>query len=369
MKLSTTLLLALLLTGLGTYYVVSEKMSQEAEAELQPLKILTLSEGDSVLWLRIENRVSKETFSLRREGPDWRLEFPVSYPAEKFLVEGMASALTLSFRLRRFPLVGKDPPGSGLDTPDIMIRVETEKGTRRRTLLLGNESPVKGSIYARWQGEAEYFLIPSPVKAAMERSVYSLRQKRLFRVNWDGVAWLHVKVDPKEFRIEKKGEGWRFVLPPLQAEIPVEKVEDLIYAFESFYVKEFLDGKDPARSEFGLKGQGSFLAAGTPEGTSEKLILGASAEEKEGRYALREGEGLVLLISQGKLRLLLETFEAALGGDESKQNASSAETQGDSGENSESRSAGAEEPRGGRDRVGHEERSGRTDSGGSRGRS
>jgi len=40
-------------------------------------------------------------------------------------------------------------------------------------------------------------------------------------------------------------------------------------------------------------------------------VIGARAKERGAFYAIREGEGLLLLISEKNLRSLLETFEAA----------------------------------------------------------
>ena len=306
--------------------------------ELGPIKIVSLAEGDSVSWLQIQNRETGEIITLKKEESGWIMKFPVSYPAESFLVKGMISALTLAPRLRRFPFKGKALRDFGLDSPKMKISIETEKGNQRSNLLLGELSPVGGGVYARWEGEGEYFLIPPDVKASFERSVYSLRQKKLFFLDWDDVTEVHLKAGPKEYRLEKQGEVWRGFLPPGTIEIPLEKATDLIYAFQSLYIKDFLDGKNPSKNEFQLRDKKDFLGVGRKEGATEKVFLGARANEKDAVYALREKENLVLLISWPNIESLLEKFETTF--QEAGKNANSGKSSTDPGTDSKGVSAG-----------------------------
>ncbi len=308
MKRSTTIFLACLLGALSFYYFGVEKPHRNSGADLGAIQVLVLPEGDSVSWFQIQNRATKETMTLAWEGRNWVLQYPVRYPAENFLVQGMVNTLTFAQRVRRFPLKGKAPKELGLDDPSLKVDVESSKLTRRRSLHIGAESPVGGGVYARWEGEDEYFMILPEVKAALERTVYSIRRKKLFRVNWEEVDWIGAKVGGKEYRLEKKGDEWRGFIPFSRREIFLEKADDLIYAFQSLYVKEFLDGKNPEKKEFGLK-TGDFLAAGKKEGPSEKLILGDPISKEDALYAMREKENLVLRVSQTKIKSLLQMFQ------------------------------------------------------------
>ena len=252
MKLSTTLVLAFLLSALGAYYYWGEKPSSRT-GPWEPTRILTFEEGDAVTRLHLINRSAHENFSLLRTDSSWQIESPVIYPAEDFLAEGMVQALTFSHRLRRFPWEagGKDEE-FGFKPAEIEIGIQTKKQPAERSLLIGKDSPAGMGVFARWEGEKEYFLMPHEMKAALDRSLYSLRQKKLFRVKWDDITWIHAKVEGQEFHIQKSGDAWRWVVPASSKEILVEKVSELIYAFQSLYVKEFLDGAPAGKKEFGL---------------------------------------------------------------------------------------------------------------------
>lgn len=321
MKLSTTLLLALLLSGLSAYYFAVEKPSSTQPAEIFTPKILSLGEEDFLTHLEI-HEASREKIALTRQGADWVLVSPVQYPAENFLVEGMIQALAFSRRERRFKNP-KDGEGEfGFDSPAVKISIQTEKNPGARTLFLGADSPVGAGVYARWEGEEEVFLVPTLLKASFERTVYSLRRKKLFRLSWEDVTWVDVKTGPRKFRLNKRGRKWHWTLPALKGEIPLEKALDLVYSFQSLYIKEFLDGRRPGERKFGLVAQEIILAVGDRKGRREKLILGKPAKGKDAFFAVREGEDLVLLVSAKNLRALLELFEITfqeLQGDDPKE--------------------------------------------------
>ncbi len=315
MKLSTTVFLAVLLSGLGAYYFVLDKpASFQPAAPLENPKVLLLGEGDFLTYFEIQNSATKEKLVLRKKGSDWMLVAPVYYPAENFLVEGMIQALAFSRRDRRFLLEGKDPGEFGLGKPSIRIVLQTLKRPGKRTLVFGSETPVVGGgFYAKWKDEDEVFLIPDPLKSSFERSVYSLRRKKLFRVRWDNINSLYAQSGQTQYRLEKKGELWRWVIPPLAPEIPLEKVSDLIYSFQALYIKEFLDGRSAKEKDFGLQTPEIRLAVGEEKAPGEeKLAFGARAKGKDALYTVREKENLVLLVSEKNLKSLLEHFEVVL---------------------------------------------------------
>lgn len=309
MKITTTVFLACLLCGLGIYYAAWERPSAHPTSELGPARVLTFEEKDAIVRLHILNRGNQEKFSLAKKSSGWKIESPVFAPAEDFLVEGMIRVLTFSPRLRRFVWKSREgEKGFGFDAPRIELGIETKNSTLPRTLVVGKPSPMGVGVFAQWKGEKEYFLIPHEAKAALDKSLHALRQKKIFRANWDKIHGLQVRAAGKYFRLEKTGEKWRFAIPKITQEIPVVKVSELIYAFQSLYVKEFLDGAKPGDPKYGLEKPVAFLAAG--EGDEiEKLILGAQVPGKDALYARRENENLVLLVSEKNLTALLEIFQ------------------------------------------------------------
>jgi hypothetical protein len=275
-----------------------------------------LAPEDRVNWLQIENLQTKESVALRRDDKGWRLESPVSYPAEDLLVRGMAIALSRAHRLRRFPFknVERLPKELGFASPYLKVGVRTEKEPGKKHLWIGNESPIGKMVYARWEGEEEYFLAPPEFRAIFDRTAYSLRRKKLFRVNWEEVTWMELKGWKKEYRLERNGAVWRAALGDRAVEIPLEKAQDLIYAFQSLYVKDFLDKKNVGNNELRLQKSRNYAAVGGKGEMREALILGAAEKNKDSLYAYREKENLVILVSESRVRALWNKFDNALGG-------------------------------------------------------
>lgn len=333
MKITTTVFLAFLLSGLGIYYALWERpANQESASELGPIRVLSFQEGDSVSRLHIFNRNAQQKFSLVRLDSGWKIESPISSPAEDFLVEGMIRVLTFSPRLRRFVWKGTEGGQDfGFRNPEIELEIETKKSPNRRTLRVGKPSPTGMGVYAQWQGEKEYFLIPHEVKASLDRSLYSLRQKKLFRANWDRIDWIQIRAENQQFRLEKSGEDWHWAIPRITKKISVEKVSELIYAFQSLYVKEFLDQAKANDKIYGLEKTSAFLAVGD-RGKIEKLVLGAQAPGKDALYTRRANEDLVLLVSEQNLKTLVETFEVTF---HETENIHSVQSKGSTGKNPE----------------------------------
>lgn len=308
MKIQTTVFLAFLLTALGIYYWVSGTGPDLTSSETVS-KVLAFAEGDALTHLKIENKGSREILILERKPSTWKLVSPVESPAENFIVEGMIQALVFSRREKPFPAPRQETKSFGLEDPELRISVRTEKAPGEKTLLLGNETPVPGRIYARWQGEGEVFLVPALLKASFQKTAYSLRQKFLFRADWEKVEWIFVRMGEKKYHLVKKSGQWRWVVPPVAKDVPAEKIQDLLYSFQSLYVKEFLDGVSPEESDFALKQPGTILTLGWGEDRQEKVLLGAAARGKDALYGMRADEDLVLLVSETHIKDLLQLFD------------------------------------------------------------
>lgn len=333
MKISTTILLAFILTGLGTYYYVTEREVREGALEAGPRRLFSLEPGDAISRIEIRNPELKEMVRLEHQEGGWRMTSPVLDRAEELLIEQMVSVLAAEQPLRRFPVQGDAWGEFGLDprSPKLEVEVSTDQAPVSRTLFLGKQAAVGRNVYARWEGEKECLLVPDDVKMMFQRSVHSLRQKNLFPVHGDTVAFLEVKLEGKKFRIEKSDGKWPWVEPAGRGEFSAEKMLDLIYAFRSLYVQEFLDGRKTSERKFGFKTGENYLALGGVSGGSEKLVLGARAVKGQAVYAYRESEGRVLLVPEEKIRSVVEILEVALH--EAEEHGDSKKTSGSSGKN------------------------------------
>ena len=103
----------------------------------------------------------------------------------------------------------------GLDPPAERLEVSTDAKPQQLTLLLGDETPTSGGLYAQVSGNPRLVTIPGYLKTSLEKSLFDLRDKRAVSLDADQVRRIEVESKGKHWTLEKNPEGiWDLVLPP-----------------------------------------------------------------------------------------------------------------------------------------------------------
>lgn len=312
MKSSVTVGFSVLFLAVAVLYLRLSPVSLPGAASPSEtlLRILPLLNDGGVQWIQIQNTEKKETITLQRKSGVWRILFPVSYPADQLMIEGLATALKLSSKARRL-LPERDWDEYGLLKPPLKIGVEAEPG-RRRYLYLGDRSPIGHFVYARWEGEKEYFLVQEDLRRAFERSVYSLRLKQVFRTPLQEVSKLHVRTTNADYEIFKKGEKWFWMepIPILGQTVPKRQSDEILAAIADLYVKDFLDQEKGAPETLGVSAMSPSIKIWGKGKKPEVFKIGRELETQDAYYGLREDEKTFLLVARGNIRGLFQMVEA-----------------------------------------------------------
>lgn len=315
MKFSVTLVFTVLFAAvLAAYLYLEAEREPPARGGTREVseKLLPLEEDDEVTRIDIDDEESHEKIVLEKEGDRWRITEPISYPAEALIIDGLVGALKVSFKARRLA-PEKDWDEYGLENPRFRIGIETRSKRLKRVLLFGDASPLGRFVYARWAGEQEYFLLDENLKLSFDRTLYSLREKRIFRTPLKDLEKMKIKTAKNEYEFVKQEGGWVWTepIPLLGAEISKKYEDELLTQIRDLYIKEFLDGETRTDAELGLTSGANYVAvwgAGAPN--PEILLLGKAEEVKDGFYARRKDEPISFLISRRNIRRLLQTVEA-----------------------------------------------------------
>ena len=314
MKKSAMIMVVILFLAAAGFYFFNpdESMKVPQTPAKEVLKVMPADENSPVVWLQVQNIAANQTVTLEKKNGEWLIIYPVSYPAETVVVEGLVAALKLSSRARRL-LPEKSWEEYGLLKPNIKLGIQTQEGKSRRYLYIGEDSPVGPFVYARWEGEKEYFLIQRDLKRAFDRTLYSLRIKQVFRVPLRDVTKMRVRSLDHEYEVEKRTDGWFWLEPiPLLGK-PLEKkyVDQIVSQYGDIYIKEFLDNDKRAPEDLGFEILSPWikLSGKDKSKTSEQITIGQELPERDSFIARREGEKVSFLVARENVRKLFQIFE------------------------------------------------------------
>lgn len=314
MKFSTTLVFLFLFVLVAVFFIYLDPLRQEPEpaAEKAVMRLLPMDGEGEINLIEIQNNEKKESITLQRSPEGWMLKDPVTYPAQNPMVEGLVTALRLSMKARRLlPEKGWDE--YGLAKPSLRVGIEREDGRQRRYLDFGDPSPVTRHVFARWEGESEYFLLEADLKRVFEQTAYSLRQKRIFRNSVQEAAKIRIEIPKGEsYEITKKDGNWFWMEPValLGDAVEAEDANEVLTGVQRLYIKDFLDSEVAKPGEYGFYIFGMNIKVWGPEDGDkpEVLHLGSEFPAKDAFYGTREGEPTCFLVAQGNVKSLFETL-------------------------------------------------------------
>ena len=299
------------------------------------LKLLDLDK-EAITLIQIQNMETKEVVTFERlparlaeasaaRAGEWRLKYPVNYLADKMMIEGLSLALRVSTKARRL-VREKGWEEYGLLKPKLKIGIEAKGLSKRKYLLLGDTSPVAALIFARWEGEEDYFLLDARFKESFDRSLYSLREKKIIRFPLADLKKIHVRPfsalarrneagtagEPAEnFELTQEKGAWFWTEPVVRLgkPVPKEQVYEILMVLRELYAKEFLDGEPVRETERGFSLAGPYIQVWDKHEKTSTVRFGSEAPGHDAYYGLIDGEDVVLEIARGNVQKFFELFD------------------------------------------------------------
>lgn len=124
----------------------------------------------------------------------------------------------------------------------------TEPERETLTLTFGNFASLdKDRVFVRVGPDQTLATVKAADVAALEKTLFDLRDKQAVDISPDRTTYLSLDVDGEAVALERSGDGaWR-IAAPTQAPADGDEVRDLLDALEKLRVTEFRDGiDDPA---------------------------------------------------------------------------------------------------------------------------
>jgi hypothetical protein len=310
MRWQTTALLAAILLALGAFYYVYEvRMGPGREqAEARKGRVFSAEPKDVS---QIQVTRPGDTVTVRREGEDWQLAEPVKARADRGKVDETVTSVVTAKSDRQIDANPKNLADFGLDKPAADVTLTLKDG-KTLSLQLGARTPTGVWVYAREKDKPPVFTVSDSVLRLATAPVADFRDKTILAFDATSVRGLDVTIGGETLAIDHAGSVWN-ITQPAARRADADLIGDFLGKLGAARIKEFVAESPASLAPWGLDRpvRLTLVSGRDKDRTTQSLLLGKEDTAKQGVYAMRDGEGSVLLIPQDVWTALPKNVAAA----------------------------------------------------------
>ena len=200
------------------YWSQHRKPSDEtskSSADIPPA-ILKLDEN-SITRIQLIKKDSTPLVLDKSGSGEWQITAPKLLRADPSAVAGLVGSLA-SLNSERL-VEDKASNLSQYDLSPAALQVDvSEKDNKTQKLLIGDDTPTGGAVYAMLAGDPRVFTIASYTKTSLDKSLNDLRDKRLITMNADNISRVELIRKAQEIEFGRNKDEWQILKPkPLRA--------------------------------------------------------------------------------------------------------------------------------------------------------
>jgi len=202
----------------GTLYWSEHRKPAEAKVSADtPPAILKLDES-AITKLEIKKKDAEPIVLAKNDSGAWQITQPKPLNADQSAVTGTLSSLSSLNSERVVENNASDLKEFGLTQPSIEVDI-TSKDNKTHQLLIGDDTPAGGAVYAMLAGDPRVFTMASYNKSSVDKSLNDLRDKRLLTVSADKVSRLELIQHNQEIEFGRNQDEWQILRPkPMRAD-------------------------------------------------------------------------------------------------------------------------------------------------------
>ena len=214
--LNTLIALVVLAATWGAFtYYDKHKATEKAPVETSNAEKIFTLDAQHIQSIAFKPR-DGEAFTCRRENGKWVISEPRHVAVDQGNFSGVLNSLTSA----TVDQVADPKPASlkdfGLDQPSFTLEISTDAKPAAVTLLLGDDTPTSGDLYAQVSGNPRVVTVASYVKTSLEKKLFDLRDRRALTLEAEQLQKIAVQYKGGSWTLEKNPEGvWDLALPPL----------------------------------------------------------------------------------------------------------------------------------------------------------
>ena len=289
--LTSTLILVVVLAGLGAYiyFVDSKRPAASADGSTETKEKVFTVESEKINELRIT--AQGETSLLRKDGSGWKMVEPTQVEADPPEAIGVASALTNVDIVRVVDENAANLEQFGLAIPQISVEFKAEGGASG-SLKLGNKNATQGEIYALKNDEKRVFLISAFQESSFNRKPFDLRDKKILKFDRDKADSLLLAKGADAFEMRREGSDWK-VTRPVPSRSDFAAIEGFITRLSTANMSRLIEENPKDLAKYGLDKPSMTLTIGAG---SAKTVLEVGKTENGDLYARDASRPLVFTV-------------------------------------------------------------------------
>ncbi|WP_058485849.1 DUF4340 domain-containing protein [Defluviitalea phaphyphila] len=263
-KILPTILAIIMFIGVFIYY----KNFQQKMAS---------NNTDILLWEEDQNKIvsidilnEDEKISIKRNGANWDIVYPINYPANDFLITNIISTFSFPTANELVEENPKDLSIYGLDSPIKSITLTNDENISN-TLSFGNIAPFSKGYYILYDNKV--YTASSSLLDNIPFDVNSLRDKKLFSFNEEYVK--KVVIQSKDSTLTLSEE---------------ENLTPFISSLSSKIIKEFIsdNANDEILEQYGLKEPNEIITIYLDDQDDSILTLYVGNVEEDIAYVTKD---------------------------------------------------------------------------------
>jgi len=300
--LTSTLLLVVVLAGLGGYIYFVDSKRPEPGIDGGPAKEMVYSLAvDAVDEVKLT--FNGETSVVRKTDSGWKMIQPVETDADPAEAVSLGQALANLELVRVVEENPTDLQKYNLATPP--IAVEFKAGSTTGSLLLGDKNATQGEMYAMKGGDPKVFLVSSFQETNFNRTPFDLRDKKILKFDREKADTVTLVRGGSTMSLARAGSEWK-VAGPVASRSDYSTIEGLLTRLSTSNMSKLLENDAKDLAKYGLDQPVMTITVGAGSATT---VLEVGKTEAEQTYARDASRPLVFTVDSTFQADLIKPFD------------------------------------------------------------
>ena len=289
--LTSTLILVVVLAGLGAYIYFVDSKKPAASADGSPAtkeKVFSI-EADKINELHITSQ--GQTSVLKKEGTGWKMTAPAQIEADPPEAIGVATALGNVEIVRVIDENASNLEQFGLANPAITVEYKADGGAAGK-LRLGNKNATQGEMYALKNDEKRVFLVSAFQETSFNRTPFDLRDKKILKFDREKADSLVLTKGATSMEMSRNGSEWK-VTKPVPSRSDYTAIEGFLTRLGSSNMSKLVEENPKDLAKYGLDKPSMTVTIGAG---SAKTVLNVGKKEGTETYAMDASRPMVFIV-------------------------------------------------------------------------